>query len=156
LRVFFEQHVAHLRARNRSTVTAIGRAHMSALRIFAHVPSRRSLVRPGRVMPIVVVPPPEPETDIAPLDPAIERRIINILESAPQFGETIDAAYRRKERALAEAFAILSRNDAANLQRRLDQPRADDDLAQRFARLVVDRRTRLLAVLADIPRRRAR
>lgn len=128
---------------------------MNALRIFAHAPARRSLVRPGRVI-VASPPPPEPVVEEELLDPAVERRLVNILESSPQFGETIDAAYRRKERALAEAFTVLTRADAAILERRFDQMRPEDDLAQRFARLVVERRTRLLAILADVPRRRAR
>jgi hypothetical protein len=142
---------------NRRSPAAIwGAMNDQALRIFARTPAQRSLLRPGRVLPIVVTLPPESEAEGPQFDPTLERRIINILESAPQFGETIEAAYRRKESALAEAFASFTRDDAATLQRRLERPRADDDLAQKFARLVVDRRTRLLAILADIPRRRAR
>jgi hypothetical protein len=149
-----------------------------ALRIFAKTPRPRSLVRPGRP-PLVVVVATKHEEAVAPaiaeptpvepvaIDPplretiemiafAIEQTIVDILASAPQYGETIDAAYRRKECALAEVFGSLTRKEAATLHRRLSEPRADDTLAQRFTRLVVDRRTRLLAVLADIPRREAR
>jgi len=151
---------------------------MNALKIFAHAPHRRSLVRPGRVVPLVVVTATEEDVLVAPpiaIEPvvceprevsepepietiaaAIELTITDILASAPQFGETIDAAFRRKERALADVFGSLTRSEAATLQRRFIEPRTDDALAQRFARLVVDRRTRLLAVLADIPRREAR
>ena len=87
---------------------------------------------------------------------AIEDTIIEILATSPAYGETIEAAYRRKERELAVLFASLTRIEAAALQRRLTAPRADDVLAQRFARLVVERRTRLLALLAETPRREAR
>ena len=87
---------------------------------------------------------------------AIEDTIIEILATSPAYGETIEAAYRRKERELAVLFASLTRIEAAALQRRLTAPRADDVLAQRFARLVVERRTRLLALLAETPRRETR
>ena len=150
-----------------------------ALRIFATAPRPRSLVRPGRpplnvvvvtqdeevVAPAIAEPTPvEPAVEIEPplrdtiemIAHAIEQTIAEILASAPEYGETIDSAYRRKERALAEVFGSLTRKEAATLHRRLSEPRADDTLAQRFTRLVVDRRTRLLAVLADIPRREAR
>ena len=193
-----------------------------ALRIFAHAPRRRSLVRPGRSLGVVrasdelpIAPvrgqpqataaacSPAPiekvetveqiekiekiemvetnaiehleqtekiarvETNeklekveriepFAPLAAAIEQTILDILASTPDYGETIEAAYRRKERALADVFGALTRSEAATMQRRLTERRDGDALAQRFARLVVDRRTRLLAVLADTPRREAR
>ena len=146
-----------------------------ALRIFAQAPRPRSLVRPGRPPLVVVatksedvIAAEEPTVEIVPIDepplretiemiaPAIEQTIADILASAPHYGETIEAAYRRKEHTLADVFGSLTRKEAATLHRRLSEPRADDTLAQRFTRLVVDRRTRLLAVLADIPRREAR
>ena len=125
------------------------------------------LVAPALAVPVVeeVVERVEPEvvTPVIAREPAdesigaaIEQTILDILTSAPMFGETIDAAYRRKERELAELFESLTRSEAATLQRRLVDPRSDDAIATRFARLVVDRRTRLLAVLADAPRREAR
>lgn len=103
-------------------------------------------------VPVVIVhEPTEPM-----LAPAIEQTILEVLSALPEFGETIEAAYRRKERTLAALFASLSRQEAALVHKRLADPHADDPLAARFARLVVERRTRLLAVLADVPRREAR
>jgi hypothetical protein len=154
---------------------------MNALRIFAHVPRLRSLVRPGRPLPLVV----NDETTTAIIAPAItspieenetkevlehidrdvtsvietmtcEQTIIDILVTPPHYGETIEAAYRRKERELTELFATLARGEAAALLKRLSDPRTEDALATRFARLVIDRRTRLLTLLADAPRREAR
>jgi len=87
---------------------------------------------------------------------ACEAQLIEVLASGPEWGETIEAGFRRKEQALATMFAALSRAEAAALHRRLTDVRNDDKLATRFARLVVDRRTRLLAILADVPRREAR
>ena len=124
-----------------------------ALRIFAHASIGSTLPRPRRgvlVTPLTLVPE-EPDDTIAD-----EPRILDILTSAPEPGETIDAAYKRKERELAEAFTALARTDAAALYKRFTEPHAGDELARRFARLVIDRRTRLLAILADAPRREAR
>ena len=115
---------------------------MEGHRIFANAPARRSIARPSpaRIPVVVVTPVVEP--------PAIDRQIIDTLAGAPAYGETIEAAYRRKERELASLFTALDRNDAAALLRRLSDPRDDDRVAAAFMRLVVDRRTRLLAVLA--------
>jgi hypothetical protein len=150
---------------------------MNALRIFAHVPRRRSLARPGKppspplavvvatedeemIAPAITEPEPVPVIEVSePIEmiaAAIEQTICDVLASGPAVGETIDAAYRRKERELSDVFGSLTRSEAAILLRRFSDPRADDVLAQRFTRLVVDRRTRLLGVLADIPRRAAR
>ncbi|MBA3503456.1 MAG: hypothetical protein H0T65_24050 [Deltaproteobacteria bacterium] len=139
-------------------------------------------MRPGRAQPLAIVeettaivafasaPPIEEETTtkediVEHIDPEVtyaiermscEQTIIDVLVTPPHYGETIEAAYRRKERELTELFANLGRGEAAVLLKRLSDPRTDDALATRFARLVVDRRTRLLALLADAPRREAR
>jgi hypothetical protein len=83
----------------------------------------------------------------------IDHLVIDVLASAPEPGETIDAAYRRKERDLGQLFASLTRAEASVLHRRLSDPDPGDGVAAAFARLVVDRRTRLLAFLAEAPRR---
>ena len=154
---------------------------MNALRIFAHDLRPRALVRPGRPLPQLVVadettavmappiPSPIDEEEEASvthhIDPEVtcviepmscEQTIIDVLVTPPHYGETIEAAYRRKERELTELFATLARSEASMLLKRLSDPRTEDALAMRFARLVVDRRTRLLALLADAPRREAR
>jgi hypothetical protein len=150
----------------------------AALRIFAHAPPRRSaLARPLRSQPLPLVvadgsselergappiaaPHDTIETEVTVVIErdeviALEPSILQALAAAPQYGETIEAGYRRKERELADLFGSLTRSEAATLQRRLSTPRDDDALARRFARLVVDRRARLLAILADTPRREA-
>ena len=151
---------------------------MNVLRIFAHAPRPRVLARPGRPVPQTIVdettevittiaaaPPANEDVVVEPVDPeatsaiqpmSCEQTILDVLITPPRYGETIEAAYRRKERELTELFATLTRNDANVLLKRLSDPRTDDVLATRFARLVVDRRTRLLALLADAPRREAR
>lgn len=98
----------------------------------------------------------EPEVTTAIEQMSCEQTMIDILSSSPHYGETIELAYRRKERELTELFATLSRAEATALHKRLADPREEDKLASRFARLVVDRRLRLLAILADAPRREAR
>lgn len=144
----------------------------AALRIFAHAPRKRALARPARTplplvvadesseltAPSIVIDTIETEvTQVIERDEviALEPSILQALAAPPRYGETIDAGYRRKERELAELFGALSRSEAATLERRLTAAREGDVLAQRFARLVVDRRMRLLAILADIPRREA-
>lgn len=143
----------------------------AALRIFAHAPHRSALVRPARMpltiadsgeltAPSLAAPADTIETEVTIVIErdeviALEPSILQALASPPRYGETIEAAYRRKERELADLFGSLTRGEAATLERRLSAAREDDVLAQRFARLVVDRRTRLLAILADIPRREA-
>jgi hypothetical protein len=78
-----------------------------------------------------------------------------VLESPQEYGETIEVAFRRKEQALVSLFAALGPRDALALHARLSSPREGDALAARFARLVRERRDRLLAFLADARRREA-
>ena len=119
-----------------------------ALRIFAHAPRRPSLPRPQRTSGA------QPSRVAVVADrAACEPRVLEILASAAHAGETIDVEYRRKERELAALFAALAPAEAAALQRRLSDARTD--LGARFARLVIERRSRLLAILADAPRRAA-
>ncbi len=92
------------------------------------------------------------EADPTPIAPAFEQQMLAILATAPAFGETIDAAYRRKERELGQLFGSVTRIEAIALHRRLSDPRGDDAVATHFGRLVVERRTRLLAVLSRVRR----
>lgn len=85
----------------------------------------------------------------------VDRRILEVLEAPLEWGETVDAAFRRKERALLELFASLSSVEASKLHHRLSVARPDDAVASCFARLVPERRARLLAFLAEAPRRAA-
>src|SRR5688572_11188026 len=142
----------------------------NALSIFAEVPARAPLRIPAprlvRIEPPSEPPPPQPvpaiarlvlapRTANADLPSQIQRAMIEALGSKPLAGETIEIAYRRIERELGEQFARLSPLQARALKLRLEQPREGDILATRFNRLVVQRKTRLLAFLGDARRREA-
>ena len=81
--------------------------------------------------------------------------LLAIVEAPLAPGETATTGFRRKEHELGAAFAALSVPEARALHRRLSNPSPDDALAQRFARLTLERRGRLLAFLADARRRAA-
>lgn len=112
---------------------------------------RDSVIRSARRGPPTVTTP-----DPRPVDPdPLDAELIDILDAQPRASETIEHVYRRKERELAERFAALSIVAAMTLHKRLASPRPDDALAQRFDRLVVERRARLLSFLGDARRRAA-
>jgi hypothetical protein len=92
-------------------------------------------------------PPPPPAIDDTPL--------LAILDAPLHTGETAAAGFARKERELAAVFAQLPVLAARGLHMRLANPRRDDQLADKFARLTIERRTRLLNFLADARRRAA-
>jgi len=83
----------------------------------------------------------------------LENEIIAVFDERPAPGEQLEMAFRRKEQQLAAVFARLNAVDSLALQRRLNLSLSDDPIAERFGRLVVARRTRLLAFLADARRR---
>lgn len=85
----------------------------------------------------------------------LEEEILAVLDSSPEPGERIEAAFRRKEHELAMVFARLHVHDAMELRRRLTLAPADDPIAARFARLIAERRVRLLAFLDGARRREA-
>ncbi|MEJ7598539.1 MAG: hypothetical protein WKG01_11575 [Kofleriaceae bacterium] len=84
-----------------------------------------------------------------------ESAIAIALDTPVGVGETIDAFNRRKERSLGEAFAQLSVSEARILHKRLSMPELGDPIAARFARMITERRNRLLVFLADARRREA-
>lgn len=98
------------------------------------------------------LPPPSPPEAQPVVDDA---RLLAILAAPLKPGETASLGYARKERELAAAFARLAVVEAYALRKRLASPTADDELAQKFARLTVERRTRLIQFLADARRRAA-
>lgn len=102
---------------------------------------------------------PVPTVELAAVGPgpqaALDHRLIQILEAPPDWNQTVDAAFRNKERALLEVFASLSCADATRLHHRLASPRAGDPVSTWLTRLVPERRARLLAYLAEAPRRAA-
>jgi hypothetical protein len=65
------------------------------------------------------------------------------------------AAFARKEKELGEAFAALPILDQRALHSRLSIVRDGDMLADKFNRLTLERRTRLLKFLGDARRRAA-
>lgn len=93
-----------------------------------------------------------PRADDA-LDAETERELLLILR-APASG-TARQAYHDKEHALGAVFARLPPLQARALHPRLANPREGDALAEAFARLVFDRRVRLLEFLAGARRRAA-
>ncbi|MBL0215746.1 MAG: hypothetical protein IPQ07_17935 [Myxococcales bacterium] len=84
-----------------------------------------------------------------------EAAILTALTRPIDPGEGHREGNARRERELAALFSQLELVQAFDLGRRFDLARADDRLAQAFARLVVDRRQRLRAFLADARRRQA-
>ncbi|HSK00412.1 MAG TPA: hypothetical protein VK932_04190 [Kofleriaceae bacterium] len=87
-----------------------------------------------------------------PLPPSGPRataaRIVEILRRPQAPGETVEGAFCRRERELAELFRMLPPAEADALLHRLSAPRAGDPIAMGFARLAPARRARLLSYLA--------
>jgi hypothetical protein len=86
---------------------------------------------------------------------AVDSALLALVLAPLRPGETALLGYARKERELRGAFSTLSLLEAHALRGRLEVCRSDDALALAFARLTVDRRTRLLTYLADARRRAA-
>ena len=80
---------------------------------------------------------------------------ISILDAPLLPGETARIGFLRKEAELRAAFTQLPTAAQRALHARLANPAPGDQLAERFARLTLDRRTRLLTFLADARRREA-
>jgi len=97
----------------------------------------------------------DPPRASVPLTGPHDDAILAILDAPLRAGETAHAGYRRKEYELGTLFAALSPADARTLHARLSSPRTGDLAAERFHLLVAERRVRLLAFLADAPRRAA-
>ena len=81
--------------------------------------------------------------------------ILTILAAPLRAGETAHAGFRRKEYELGTLFGQLPVDDTRTLHARLGNPRDGDLVAQRFHLLTAERRARLVAFLADAPRRAA-
>jgi hypothetical protein len=105
--------------------------------------------------PLAIRKPASPVAPCSSIPQESERALFAILECGAQLGETIDAHNRRKERELGALFATLSVLQARALHKRLSSPAADDPIATRFARMIAERRHRLLVFLADARRREA-
>jgi hypothetical protein len=87
-----------------------------------------------------------------PLPPSGRRataaRVVEILRRPRAPGETVEEAFCRRERELAELFRTLPPAEADALLHRLSAPRAGDPIAKGFLRLAPARRARLLSYLA--------
>ncbi len=97
----------------------------------------------------------DPPRASVPLSGPHDDGILAVLAAPLRAGETAHAGYRRKEHELGAAFAALPLAGARALHARLASPRDGDALAARFGRLTAERRARLIAFLADAPRRAA-
>jgi hypothetical protein len=107
-----------------------------------------------QAMPVVIEASPTPAVDVISKDAstATDAAILAILDAPRDYGDSVSAAFARKERELAMAFRTLAPSDARALHRRLADPRADDAVAARFKLLIVERRDRLLAVINNAMR----
>ncbi|MBL9015528.1 MAG: hypothetical protein JNL83_15190 [Myxococcales bacterium] len=91
----------------------------------------------------------------APCLETTDARLIAILDAPLAPGETVMAGFARKEHELGAMFARLNVLESRAMHARLANPKAGDELASRFARLTIERRSRLLSFLADARRRAA-
>ena len=101
---------------------------------------------------------PQPIVPPSPFEVLAPHPDMLAILSRPQAGyDSADIHFRRIEHDLGAYFATLSLSAARSLLARLRRgtATADDTLVARFHRLVGDRRERLLAFLADAPRRAA-
>jgi hypothetical protein len=96
-----------------------------------------------------------PCTPRQPIASAYDLALIAILDRPVSAAQTYAIAFAHKELELRAAIAALSLADTRALLRRLTIPQADDDLVHRLARLTSERRARLIAFVADAPRRAA-
>lgn len=100
--------------------------------------------------PTIAIRPPS-----APRPDTLDARLIAILDAPLALGETAAAGFARKEHELGAAFAALSVLESRAMHARLASPQPKDELANKFARLTIERRGRLLAFIADARRREA-
>jgi hypothetical protein len=135
---------------------------MSSLRIYANHPGTASTRTTSSLTdpddddaPLVVARIPARAAIMWPaIGPEIEQAILEILQAA-RGQEIVSEAFRRKEQELRAVFVAFTPIEAGSLLRRLSNPGPGDVLAEQFGRLVVERKQRLLAVLASAPRRAA-
>ncbi|MBL0214436.1 MAG: hypothetical protein IPQ07_11165 [Myxococcales bacterium] len=110
--------------------------------------------------PVVVEPSAAPASAPRPAPPSLpmdelDRGFLAVLDETAASGESAEVLFRRKEHMLGTMFAALPAPAALALHKRLTSPAPGDLLSVRFSRLVAERRGRLLAFLADAPRREA-
>jgi len=116
----------------------------------------RDGIRPrGQGTPPRASEPSTPRLVTPTCDTSVDGRLIAILDAPFAAGETAHTGFQRKEHELGAAFAALSVSDSRNLHVRLASPKPGDTIAHKFARMTLERRTRLLNFLADARRREA-
>jgi hypothetical protein len=109
---------------------------------------------PSRPTPFKPPPDLEPDLPVIERDPMLDA-VVRVLDSQPEPGESVQRDFDRKERELRSLFDRLDHDDRAALFLRLTTG-VDDPLITQLARLSTERRQRLLASLAEAPRRRVR
>ena len=100
-------------------------------------------------------PSPPPMHTSAIVASSYDARLAEIIAAVLTPGEHALVDFARKERELGEAFAVLPLLDRRALHTRLSNPKVGDPLPAKFARLTLNRRTRLIAFLGDARRRAA-
>jgi hypothetical protein len=93
-------------------------------------------------------PPAPAGKTTAPIAIPIERELIAAIEQPLRLGETHRVGNDRKEREIAALFEHLTPVQSLALSRRLTAGSASDPIVAAFSRLVVERKTRLVAYLA--------
>jgi len=104
--------------------------------------------------PALEICEPEPTLSWAPI--ALEAEMLAALDAPKRGHETFDAALRRKEHEIGAVLSRLTPADSLVLERRVTLSLPGDPIAARFARLLPDRRQRLLNFAASIRRRPSR
>ena len=98
----------------------------------------------------------EPESTLSWAPIALEAEMLAALDAPKRDHETFDAALRRKEHEVGAVLSRLTPADSLALERRVTLSLPGDPIAARFARLLPDRRQRLLNFAASMRRRPSR
>ncbi len=115
-----------------------------SLRILANVAFGTGPARPARTAPRV----PETPKATVKMHSIIETEVARIIEAQPEAGESVQRAFDRKEQELRALFLSLTRAESVALHSKLSY---DRELATSvLARLTAERRTRVLARLAEV------
>jgi hypothetical protein len=116
-----------------------------SLRILAHARVGTGPKRPIRNADVGLAPKP---TTIASTRNSIECDVARIIEAAPASGESVQRAFDRKEQELRALFLRLTRAERIALHSKLSVDR--DNVSSVLARLTAERRSRVLARLAEL------
>jgi hypothetical protein len=97
----------------------------------------------------------EPELPVVQRDCLLDS-VSRILDAEPEPGESVQRSFDRKERELRAYCDQLDHEIRARLWSRLVAAETNDPIIAKLARLSTERRQRMLASLAETPRRRSR